>query len=68
MNYEKAIELLNSIGWNEQTQNVLIIIEKLKKDKDQFEKYQSQQKQTATEMSEKLIIEETKQTESELVK
>ena len=30
-NYERAVELLDSIGWKEQTQNIKIIIEKLKK-------------------------------------
>ncbi|UCC19219.1 MAG: hypothetical protein JSV62_14125 [Promethearchaeota archaeon] len=37
MNYERAIELLDSIGWNVQTQKIRIIIEKLKKDKLQLE-------------------------------
>jgi len=50
MNYESAIELLNSIGWNEQTQKIKVIIEKLKKDKQQFEDFQTQQKQATTEL------------------
>ncbi|MFX1427103.1 MAG: hypothetical protein ACFFBE_11670 [Promethearchaeota archaeon] len=49
-NYEKAVELLDSIGWNEQTQNIKIIIEKLKKDKEQFERFQTQQEQTSLEI------------------
>ncbi len=68
MNYERAIELLNSIGWNEQTKKINVIIEKLKKDKDQFEKFQSQQKQAVTEIEGKIIVEKTKQSESELGK
>ncbi|MFX1420492.1 MAG: hypothetical protein ACFE9N_16425, partial [Promethearchaeota archaeon] len=40
MNYERAIELLDSIGWNIQTQKIQTIIEKLKKDKLEFEAFQ----------------------------
>ncbi|MFW9897582.1 MAG: hypothetical protein ACFFD7_17385, partial [Candidatus Thorarchaeota archaeon] len=38
-NYERAIELLDEIGWQEQTKNILVIIEKLRKDKEQFEQF-----------------------------
>jgi tetratricopeptide (TPR) repeat protein len=68
MNYERAIELLNSIGWEEQTQKIIVIIDKLKKDKDQFEKFQSQQKQAVPEISGKFISEKIEETESELGK
>ena len=50
LNYERAIELLNSIGWDDQTQNIKIIIEKLRRDKDQFEKFQLQQKQASVDV------------------
>ncbi|MFX1385870.1 MAG: hypothetical protein ACFE9M_01520 [Promethearchaeota archaeon] len=40
MNYERAVELLNSIGWKVQTQKIQTIIEKLKKDKTEFESLQ----------------------------
>lgn len=50
LNYERAIELLVSIGWDEQTQNIRVIIEKLKRDKDQFEKFQLQQKQASSDI------------------
>ncbi|MFX1345676.1 MAG: hypothetical protein ACFFAI_11250, partial [Promethearchaeota archaeon] len=50
MNYESAIELLNSIGWETQTQKIKVIIEKLKKDKQQFEDFQTQKKQAATDI------------------
>lgn len=43
LNYERAIELLSSIGWSAQIQNIKSIIEKLKKDKTQFETLQAQQ-------------------------
>lgn len=43
MSYESAIDLLNSIGWDEQTQKIKVIIEKLKKDKQQFEDFQQKQ-------------------------
>ncbi|MHA2393150.1 MAG: hypothetical protein ACXAEX_14515, partial [Promethearchaeota archaeon] len=49
-NYERAIELLDSIGWTDQTQNILVIIDKLKKDKQQFEIFQDQQKQVVTDL------------------
>jgi len=68
MNYERAIELLDSIGWNEQTQNIIVIIEKLKKDKNQFEKFQSQQKQEVAEMPGKFDVEKIEESESEFGK
>lgn len=37
LNYERAIELLNSIGWYLQSQKIQTIIEKLKRDKTEFE-------------------------------
>ena len=40
MNYERAVELLDSIGWNLQTQKIRTIIEKIKKDKLEFETHQ----------------------------
>ena len=43
LNYERAIELLISIGWNAQIQNIQTVIEKLKKDKLDFESIQAQQ-------------------------
>ncbi|MFX0022356.1 MAG: hypothetical protein ACFE9S_08505 [Candidatus Hermodarchaeota archaeon] len=39
-NYERAVELLDSIGWNIQTQKIQSIIEKLKRDKLEFETQQ----------------------------
>jgi len=36
-NYEQAIELLNLIGWQTQTQNIALIVQKLRKDKKEFE-------------------------------
>ena len=68
INYERAIELLNSIGWEEQTQNILVIIEKLKKDKEQFESFQSQLKTTEMDVSGKLIAEKPENLEAELKK
>ncbi|MHA1671585.1 MAG: hypothetical protein ACTSV5_13585 [Promethearchaeota archaeon] len=40
LNYQNAIELLNSIGWQEQTNKLQMIIEKLKQDKATLEAYQ----------------------------
>ncbi|MHA1234308.1 MAG: hypothetical protein ACTSQL_04395, partial [Promethearchaeota archaeon] len=41
-NYENAVKLLNSIGWHDQTKNIMIIIEKLKADKKEYEQLSSQ--------------------------
>jgi len=41
-NYENAVSLLNSIGWQDQTENISLIIQKLKKEKIEFEKFKAQ--------------------------
>ncbi|MFX1353150.1 MAG: hypothetical protein ACFFGP_04240 [Promethearchaeota archaeon] len=41
-NYEKAVELLNSIGWKDQTQNIQFIIEKLRNEKQSYENLKTQ--------------------------
>ncbi len=41
-NYENAIELLNLIGWQTQTQNIALIVQKLRKDKKEFEMIKTQ--------------------------
>lgn len=41
-NYENAVQLLNSIGWHDQTKSITIIIEKLKNDKKEYEQFRSQ--------------------------
>ncbi|UCD00396.1 MAG: hypothetical protein JSV23_05750 [Promethearchaeota archaeon] len=51
MNYERAIELLDSIGWSTQTKNIQILIEKLKKDKKDFESLLLEQKQEALRLT-----------------
>ncbi|MFX0074375.1 MAG: hypothetical protein ACFE96_02960 [Candidatus Hermodarchaeota archaeon] len=38
-NYESAVKLLDSIGWQDQTQNIMLIIDKLKKEKFEYEKF-----------------------------
>ncbi|MFX0082927.1 MAG: hypothetical protein ACFE94_14340 [Candidatus Hodarchaeota archaeon] len=69
MNYESAIELLNSIGWDEQTKKIEIIIEKLRKDKQQFEDFQNRQKQASTEILSKTVGEKfVDKSESDLKK
>ncbi|MFW9947039.1 MAG: hypothetical protein ACFFDX_09455, partial [Candidatus Odinarchaeota archaeon] len=42
-NYEKAADLLNSIGWKEQTQNIQFIIEKLIREKQILERFETRQ-------------------------
>ncbi len=51
-NYENAVNLLNSIGWQDQTENISLIIQKLKKEKVEFEKFKTQK------MVEPVILEE----------
>jgi tetratricopeptide (TPR) repeat protein len=68
MNYEKAIELLNLIGWEEQTQKILLIIEKLRKDKEQFEYFQSQQEIEDTNEIGNVVTEKHENLEAELKK
>ena len=41
-NYQQATELLNSLGWVDQTQNIKLIIEKLEKDREIYIKIQAQ--------------------------
>ncbi len=48
-NYQEAIRLLNSIGWTDQTQNLQVLIEKLRKDKENFERVEAQRKKLALE-------------------
>jgi len=56
-NYEMAMELLNSIGWNVQTQKIQIIIDKLKKDKKEFEELQLEKRlPLATDIEEQKVV------------
>ncbi|NVM45474.1 MAG: hypothetical protein HWN79_11210 [Candidatus Lokiarchaeota archaeon] len=41
-NYQNAVNLLESIGWQDQTQNIILIINKLKKEKSEYEKFKAQ--------------------------
>jgi tetratricopeptide (TPR) repeat protein len=41
-NYQNAVNLLNSIGWHDQTNSINIIIEKLKNDKKEYEQFRTQ--------------------------
>ena len=60
-NYENAVNLLNSIGWQDQTQNIILIINKLKKEKFEYEKFKKQK------LAEPTIIEEkTKESSIEI--
>ncbi|NVM18550.1 MAG: hypothetical protein HWN80_12615 [Candidatus Lokiarchaeota archaeon] len=51
-NYENAVNLLETIGWQDQTQNITQIINKLKKEKFEYEKFKEQK------LAEPTIIEE----------
>jgi len=42
-NYKKAVNLLNSIGWKDQTQNLQFIIEKLIREKEIHERFETKQ-------------------------
>ena len=54
MNYERAIELLNSIGWQAQTKNILSIIKKLVKEKEEFDAFQERQSELIEDTSNKI--------------
>ncbi|TFF87847.1 MAG: hypothetical protein EU548_09685, partial [Promethearchaeota archaeon] len=41
-NYQKAIELLNQLGWTQQTESLRGVVEKLKRDKVAYEQAQAQ--------------------------
>ncbi|MHA1291872.1 MAG: hypothetical protein ACTSQJ_04290 [Promethearchaeota archaeon] len=41
-NYQKAIEILNTLGWTQQTQNLRVIVDKLHRDKIHYEETQIQ--------------------------
>ena len=69
LNYERAVELLNSIGWTEQTRNIQIIIEKLKMDRKNFQKFQAQQAQDSEAIKSKAELKQPSITsEAELKK
>lgn len=58
MNYERAVELLNSIGWIEQTRNIQEIIQKLKVDRENLQQFQAQQKQASEEIKSRVELKE----------
>ena len=55
LHYEKAVELLNSLGWTQQTQNIYLIIEKLKSEKEILEKSEIKQPQKNLYLKENLL-------------
>jgi len=57
LNYQKAIELLNSLGWIQQTQNIQLIVNKLKKERESYVSIQVQQEQVPPSIDEKLLAE-----------
>ncbi len=49
-NYQQAMQLLNSLGWVQQTENLQAVVEKLRRDKNAFESARQRQiQQTAIE-------------------
>ena len=54
MNYERAIELLNSIGWQAQTKNIHTIIQKLAQEKEEFEAFQLRQSELIEDNSDRI--------------
>jgi hypothetical protein len=48
-NYQEATKLLDSIGWTSQTKNLKVLIEKLKKDKADFETIEVERQKQAIE-------------------
>ncbi|MFX0036303.1 MAG: hypothetical protein ACFE9I_11775 [Candidatus Hermodarchaeota archaeon] len=72
MNYERAIELLKSIGWSAQIRNIQVIIGKLQRDKAQFEALEARQQELTVPLTgdiekQKIILEkEAKQKKEKL--
>ncbi|MFX0041827.1 MAG: hypothetical protein ACFE8L_02845 [Candidatus Hodarchaeota archaeon] len=67
INYERAVELLNSIGWIDQTSNIQAIIEKLKTDRENILYFQAQQKQASEALKSKVELKKpTLKSEAEL--
>ena len=61
--YENAMNLLNSIGWQDQTENISLIIQKLKKEKFEFEKFKAQKTVELTISEEKIKEKEIERVE-----
>ncbi|MFX1314670.1 MAG: hypothetical protein ACFE9T_02310 [Promethearchaeota archaeon] len=55
-NYKIAVDLLNSIGWTEQTHNLQVIIDKLKLDYESFKNFQAQQKKDSEAIKTKVEL------------
>ncbi|TFG27953.1 MAG: hypothetical protein EU532_06365 [Promethearchaeota archaeon] len=64
-NYQEAIKLLNSIGWTDQTKNLQLLIEKLKKDKLNFEHIEIQRQKQAIDSLKTTTIPISPKVESE---
>jgi len=60
LNYQNAIALLNSIGWQDQTNKLQMVIEKLKQDKATLEAYQKS-KSTKVQSDSNLIAKKKEQ-------
>ncbi|MFX1498713.1 MAG: hypothetical protein ACFFBH_14410 [Promethearchaeota archaeon] len=56
-NYEKAIELLISIGWAEQTQNLQFIVEKLRIEKQKYDSFKLQPQISEEDLSRRIYDE-----------
>ncbi|MCJ7651184.1 MAG: hypothetical protein MUP85_21455, partial [Candidatus Lokiarchaeota archaeon] len=67
LNYQNAVELLNSIGWQEQTNKLQMIIEKLKQDRATLEAYQ-RSKSTKTQSDIDLMAKKQEQAYEESAK
>ncbi|MFX0186717.1 MAG: hypothetical protein ACFE8A_03175 [Candidatus Hodarchaeota archaeon] len=57
-NYQKAIELLNSLGWTQQTQDIQLIVDKLRIEQESYVTIQVQQDQATMSIGEKLLAEQ----------
>lgn len=68
MSYEKAVRLLNSIGWKQQTKNIQTEIERLRQEERKYQQVQSQKKQSDNYLQDvlmnKLASEETDMSKS----
>ncbi|MFX1276530.1 MAG: hypothetical protein ACFFAT_16010 [Promethearchaeota archaeon] len=66
--YKESMKLLNSIGWVEQTQNIKLIIEKIKRNREEIEEFQAQPIEIVQEQNLDESINESQYLDSNITK
>ncbi|MHA1147628.1 MAG: hypothetical protein ACTSR8_05235 [Promethearchaeota archaeon] len=65
-NYMRSIDLLNQLGWTQQTENLYTVVQKLQRDKAEFEQAQAQQAQMQADQAAQPIEKPVLKPETEL--